>query len=113
MDDLNIYEQYFEAEGTFNGVPRHGAKVMIIASKEDNVLKYDAAVTFFPHNEADDFGVSYDAYFSKTIYKTEGRRSKKKEETLMIPFKNALGEICREQKAKVFWDKPLTQPRRA
>ncbi len=113
MDDINIFEQYFEADGTFNGVERHGAKVMLICSSQGGTVRYEAAVSFFPHREADDFAVSYDAYFSKEIISLEGRRSKKREESLMKPFKDLLGMICREQKAKIFWDRPLTQPRRA
>ena len=31
---INVYEQYFKAEGTFNGVERKGALVMLISDSE-------------------------------------------------------------------------------
>ena len=35
----------------FNGVPRHAALVMLIAAFDAGQIRYEAAVTFFPHND--------------------------------------------------------------
>ncbi len=65
---LNIYSQYFSAKLLFNDVPRRAAMVMLVCTSEAGNVQYEAAVTFFPHNDEDDYAVSYDAYFSKVIY---------------------------------------------
>jgi hypothetical protein len=65
---LNIYSQYFSAKLLFNDVPRHAAMVKLVCTSEAGNVQYEAAVTFFPHNDEDDYAVSYDAYFSKVIY---------------------------------------------
>lgn len=107
----NIYEQYFSAEAEYNGVPRHAALVMLVADSEAGNIRYEAAVTFFPHNSDDDFAVSYDAYFSKVLYEGAGRRSKKREQALMDEFRNHIDEIIQVIDGKVLWDKPLREPR--
>ncbi len=61
MATVNVYEQYFEAAGTFNGVDRHAALVMLISDSAEGNICYKAAVSFFPHNDPEDFAVSYDA----------------------------------------------------
>ena len=61
---INVYERYYAAEAEFNGVPRHAALVMLVADSDAGNIKYEAAVTFFPHNDEEDFAVSYDAYLN-------------------------------------------------
>ena len=80
MSPINVYERYYAAEAEFNGVPRHGALVMLVADSDAGNIKYEAAVTFFPHNDEEDYAVSYDAYLSKVLYEAKGRRSKKREQ---------------------------------
>ena len=43
---INVYERYYVAEAEFNGVPRHGALVMLVADSDAGNIKYEAAVTF-------------------------------------------------------------------
>jgi hypothetical protein len=112
MASVNVYEQYFSADADFNGVPRHGALVMLIATSEEGNIRYEAAVSFFPHNEDDDFAVSYDAYFSKVLYEAKGRRSKKREQALMEEFRQHIDELAETIGGKVLWDKPLREERR-
>lgn len=80
MATINVYLQYFAAECTFNNVDRHAAAVMLTAVSEEGQIRYEIAVSFFPHVSDDDFAVSYDAYFSKVLYEAKGRRSKKREQ---------------------------------
>lgn len=107
---LNIYEQYFSANLLFNGVPRHAAKVMLICTSEAGNVQYEAAVTFFPHNDEEDYAVSYDAYFSKVIYEGKGRRSKKREQQLLAEFRDHIDELAQEVKGVVQWKQPLREP---
>ena len=108
---INVYERYYAAEAEFNGVPRHGALVMLVADSEAGNIKYEAAVTFFPHNDEEDYAVSYDAYFSKVLYEAKGRRSKKREQTLMETFEQEIDQLAETIGGKVFWDQPLQEAR--
>ena len=112
MATVNVYEQYFSAKVEFNDVPRHGALVMLIATSEEGQIRYEAAVTFFPHRDEEDYAVSYDAYFSKVLYEAKGRRSRKREEVLMQELQQHIDELAQEVKGTVYWEKPLRVARR-
>ena len=112
MAVVNVYEQYFAAEGTFSGTERRGALVMLISDSEAGRIRYEAAVSFFPHRGEEDFAVSYDAYFEKELYCGKGRRSKKKEAGYLEHFREEIDALAAENNAEVFWDKPLTDERR-
>ena len=108
---LNIYEQYFSANLVFNEVPRHAAKVMLICTSEAGQVQYEAAVTFFPHNDEEDYAVSYDAYFSKVIYEGKVRRSKKREQALLDEFREHIDKLAQEAGGEVHWEQPLREAR--
>lgn len=112
MATLNVYEQYFSADLVVNGVSRHGALVMLVADSEAGNIRYEAAVTFFPHRDDEDYAVSYDAYFCKVLYEAKGRRSKKREEALLQEFQQHIDELAQEAGGVVYWDKPLQDARR-
>ena len=109
---VNVYEQYFSAKAEYNSVPRHGALVMLIADSEAGNIRYEAAVSFFPHNNEEDYAVSYDAYFSKVLYEAKGRRSKKREEALLETFQEEVDQIADTIGGKVLWEQPLREARR-
>ena len=111
MAEINIYQRYFEAELEYNGVRRRAASVWLISDSEAGNIKYSAAVSFIPYEEAGDFRVSYDAYFNKTIYESAGRRSKKKEKVFLDSLPETIDELAETAGGKVFWDKPLTDER--
>ena len=111
MATINVYERYFEAKGRFNERERHGAKVMLISDSSEGNIRYTAAVSFFPHDDAEDFAVSYDAYFEKTLYESKGRRSKKKEQVFLAELRNEIDKLAKNEKAEVFWERPLTDER--
>ena len=108
---VNVYERYFEAEGCFGGVERHAALVMLTADSCDGMIRYTAAVTFFPHTAPDDFAVSYDAYFEKEIYFSKGRRSRKREAAMLEGLTDTAGSLAGENGAEIFWDRPLGEAR--
>ena len=111
MATINVYERYYSAEAEFNEVPRHGALVMLIATSEEGNIRYEAAVTFFPHRDEEDYAVSYDAYFSKVLYEAKGRRSKKREQTLMETFEQEIDQLAETIGGKVLWEQPLREAR--
>ena len=112
MATINVYEQYFAAEAKANGRKRHGALVALISDSEAGQIKYEAAVNFFPHDAEDDFAVSYDAYYAKTLFEGKGRRSKKREAKLLETFREEIDTLAEENGGRVFWDKPLREGRR-
>ena len=111
MATINVYEQYFEAECCFNGRDRHAALVRLISDSENKSIKYEVAVSFFPHDEPDDFAVSYDAYVSKEVYSAPGRRSKKKETALLETFRQEADQLAASINGKIFWEQPLREAR--
>lgn len=108
----NVYERYYKAKAVFSDVPRSGALVMLICDSEAGFVTYKAAVSFFPHRDAEDFAVSYDAYFETELFSGKGRRSKKKEETYLNQLQKSIDSIAEEQNASVLWEEPLTAERR-
>ena len=108
---VNVYEQYFEARLTYNEVERRAALVMLVADSEAGQIKYEAAASFFPHRDEEDYAVSYDAYSSKVLFEGKGRRSKKREAAFMEDFRAVIDELASEQGGEVFWDRPLREAR--
>ncbi len=109
---INVYEQYFGADLMANGVLRRGALVMLIADSEAGHIRYEAAVTFFPHEEENDFAVSYDAWYSTVLFDGPGRRSKKREEKLLMGLPGEIDALAQAAGGAVRWDRPLREARR-
>ena len=112
MATINVYEQYFAADCVANSINRHGALVMLIVTSEDGSVRYEAAVTFFPHIDENDFAVSYDAYYSDVLYEASGRRSKKREATLLETLREDIDALAKQAGGTVYWDRPLREARR-
>ena len=111
MATINVYEQYFKAECTFNDVERHAASVLLISTSENGNIKYEVAVNFLPHRSEEDYAISYDAYFSKILYEAPGRRSKKREKELLEGLCSQADLLAEEAKGVIFWDQPLIEAR--
>ena len=83
MDPLDVYKQYFEAECDANGVPRRAVQAALVAESRDRRIRYYVSLSFFPHEDPEDFRITYDAYFERNVYDASGRRSKKREAEIM------------------------------
>jgi len=108
---INVYSQYFPAKACFSGVERRGAMVLLISDSEAGMISYKVAVSFFPHRDAEDFGVSYDAYFEKEVYSAPGRRSRKREAAFLESLRSEIDAIAAEHDAVVYWEQPLNEAR--
>ncbi len=110
MATISVYKQFFEAEGCFNGRDRHGAQVMLISDSDAGQFRYEASISFIPHDDKEDFAVSYDAYFTEVMFEGKGRRSKKREIQLLEKLGDHIEKLADRSGGKVFLNKPLTKP---
>ena len=111
MATINVYQQYFSAKCVFNDVERRAASVLLISDSESGTIRYEATVSFFPHSDPGDFSVSYDAYASKVLYDVAGRRSKKREATLLQSLREHVDELAASLGGTIDWDSPLGEAR--
>ena len=99
---IDVYSRYFSAELIYNEVSRHAAIVKLTSDSDAGQIRYTASVSFFPHNDEEDFAVSYDAYFEKGLFAGKGRRSKKREAALLENLQNDINSLAEEAGGKVF-----------
>ena len=104
---VNVYQQYFAASLRFSDTDRRAASVMLISDSEAGRIRYEAAVTFFPHEDEEDWRISYDAYFSRVVYEAAGRRSKKREQALLDSLPEVIDALATEAGGSVDWAHPL------
>ena len=109
MKTIDIYKQYFSAECTFNDVERRGAAVWLTAESDSGNIRYEVGVTFFPHRDAEDFAISYDACATKELFNDKGRRSKKKDDMYLAQVHTTADEIAASFNGTIHWDKPLNE----
>ena len=107
MKTIDVYKQYFSAACTFAGVERHGAAVWLTAESDSGMIRYEVGVTFFPHRNAEDFAVSYDACALKELLRTQGRRSKKRDALYLAQVQTAADELAGSLGGTIHWDIPL------
>lgn len=107
MKVIDVYKQYFNAECVYNEVERKGAVVTLTATSDSGNIMYEVGISFFPHRDAEDFGISYDAYAGKEIYNSKGRRSKKRDAQMLELVQEVADVLASEMSGKIYWDKPL------
>lgn len=112
MKVIDVYKQYFAATCKYQQVERNGALLSLTATSDSGTIKYDVSITFFPHRDPEDFAVTYDAYVSKEIFNTRGRRSKKREEKFLADMRDYADGLAGELDGVIFWESPLTEARR-
>ncbi len=111
MKTVNVYEQYFRGECEYAGVPRHGAAVRLTAESDAGQIRYTVSVTFFPHNDPEDFCISYDACREKTLFEGKGRRSGKREKAFLDVLCESTEELAAALDGTIFWNEPLIEAR--
>ena len=109
MKTIDVYKQYFSAECAFNGVERRRAAVWLTAENDNGMIRYEVGVTFFPYRNDEDFAISYDACTLKELLKTQGRRSKKRDEQCLAQVQTVANEIAASMNGTIHWDKPLRE----
>ena len=112
MKVIDVYEQYFAAECTYADVPRRGAAVKLTATSEAGLITYEVSVSFFPHEDPEDFRISYDAYGSEVLFSGKGRRTAKRDAQYLAEVQKTAGQIAGRLNGVIFWDRPLIEARR-
>ncbi len=107
MKVTDVYKQYFSGDCEFNGVLRRGAVVTLTATSDAGEITYEAGVSFFPHRDDEDYGISYDAAVQEVLYSGKGRRSKKREKGYLADLRNVIDSAAEKIGGRVFWDRPL------
>ncbi len=110
--DFCVYEQYFAARHPGNGRPRRAVRTALTVSTGEGRVRYEASLSFFPHEREEDFAVSYDVYSARLLYEAPGRRSKKREAALLEGLRPVLDRLAAESGGEIFWDRPLIPERR-
>ena len=111
VKSIDVYKQYFAAEADFGGDIRKGASVVLNATTDEGTVEYKVCVSFFLHEDDEDFRISFDRYFEKNLFSGKGRRTKKRDALYMEEIKNAADEIAAENGAVINWDEPLIEAR--
>lgn len=111
MKVIDVYEQYFKADCMFNTVQRNGAAVKLTATSDAGRITYEVSVSFFPHTDPEDFGISYDAFESTVIYDAKGRRAKKREKEFLEQLRDRANECAEKLGGTIDWDSPLIEAR--
>lgn len=109
MKTIDVYKQYFAADCIFNDVERRGTAVWLTAESDSGTIRYEVGVTFFPHRDAEDFAISYDACVLKELFRAKGRRSRKRDEQYLAQVRTAADEIAASMNGIIFWDEPLNE----
>ena len=109
MKVIDVYKQYLSGECVYNGVERKGVVVMLTATSDSGNIMYEVGISFFPHRDEEDFGISYDAYASKVIFNEKGRRSKKRDAQMLEQVREMADALAEEMGGAIHWDKPLRE----
>ena len=112
MKEIDVFECYYEASCMANGRARHAASVKLTATSDAGMITYTYSVNFFPHDDEEDFAISYDAYVSEVVFEGKGRRSKKKEVVWLDGLEVACNGLADRLGGTIDWEKPLITPRR-
>ena len=111
MKNIDVYLQYFSAECEFSGVLRRGAAVRLTAESDAGMIRYTVSVSFFPHQDAEDFAISGDAYAESELYSGKGRRAKKREQTYLQALRAEADALADSLGGTIFWEQPLIEAR--
>ncbi|MBE6990242.1 MAG: hypothetical protein E7426_05805 [Ruminococcaceae bacterium] len=111
MKVIDVYAQYFAGACVYNGVERRAAAVKLTAASDNGEVAYEVGVSFFPHRDAEDFAVSYDACAVREVYRARGRRSKKREAALLERFRTEADVLAAELGGAIDWEMPLIEAR--
>ena len=111
MKVIDVFLCYYGAECVANERERHAAAVRLTATSDAGMITYEYSVSFFPHDDPEDFMISYDACVSGIAYEGKGRRSKKKEAVYRAELREQVDALAAQLDGTIDWENPLIEPR--
>ena len=111
MNTIDVYLQYFAAEAVCNDVLRRAAAVRLTAESGEGMIRYLVSVSFFPHEDEEDFRIPADAYSERELYHAKGRRSRKREAAFLNALREIADALAAELGGTIDWEQPLIEPR--
>ena len=112
MKEIDVFECYYEASATVNDRDRHAAVVKLTATSDAGMIRYSFSVNFFPHDDEEDFAISYDGYAEEGAFEGKGRRTKKRDAAFLEELQERADALAAQMDGSIDWDKPLIEPRR-
>ena len=112
MKVIDVFTCYYGATASVNDRDRHAAVVKLTATSDAGMITYEYSVSFFPHDDPEDFAISYDACVNEVIFEGKGRRSKKKEAVYLEDLQEHCDGLAAQLEGTIDWDEPLIEPRR-
>ena len=85
--------------------------MVLNTTSEEGNIEYKVCVSFFLHEDPEDFRISYDRYFEKVLFSGKGRRTKKRDAAYLEQIREAADELAGESGAVICWDEPLIEAR--
>ena len=109
MTVTDIYKQYFGGSCMANEVQRRAAAVSVTSVYDEGVISYELLVTFFPHEDEEDYRITCDCAISRTLFSGKGRRSRKREQLILETMREEADILASEIDGEIYWDRPLTE----
>ena len=111
MDSIDVYSQFFEAYMKVGEYERRAALVKLTVTSGEGRVKYEANAAMMPYEDEEDYRVPCDVYYTEAVYEGQGRRSKKREAGLVAKLRVVIDRLLEPDGGRVYWDKPLRDPR--
>ena len=112
MKTIDVFECSYEASAVVNGRDRHAAVVKLTATSDAGMITYSFSVNFFPHDDEEDFAISYDGYVEEVAFEGKGRRTKKRDAAFLEELQERADALAAQLDGTIDWEKPLIEPRR-
>lgn len=88
---------------------RGGLSDGVIRRRSDSLFGADH---LFPHEDAEDYRITYDACAEEVLYEAAGRRSGKRERMLLEKLREYADVLAAKLGGRIYWEQPLTEARR-
>ena len=75
MKVIDVFTCYYGATASVNDRDRHAAVVKLTATSDAGMITYEYSVSFFPHDDPEDFAISYDACVNEVRFLLKKEKS--------------------------------------
>ncbi len=111
MKVINVYSRYYAAECLWDECVYHGVMVNLEYGYEPGYSTYSVHVVFFPHEDKEDYAITYDCHAYSILLEGKGRRTRKKEPALLEEMRKTADMLADHLEGTIFWERPLREAR--